>query len=148
GSLPRTPSGKVQRFACRNGLTDDTLPVVARWQVQLDEGQPAAEGAATWLNELCSQPRARREDMLRRLMQEELARLAGLPAGRRPSPDIGFFARGLAWVAVVNLGAILERERGLRPEPTLMFEFPTLGALAKHRATTLLSDAAAAPPPA
>jgi acyl-CoA synthetase (AMP-forming)/AMP-acid ligase II/acyl carrier protein len=140
-SLPRTPSGKVQRFACRDGLTGDTLPMVARWEARLDDGQSAIAGAATWLDELRRYPLARREDLLRRRLQEELARLAGLPDGQLPLPDKGFFDLGLDSVAVVNFGAILERELGLRPEPTLMFEYPTLGALAAHLAASLLSDA-------
>lgn len=144
GSLPRTPSGKVQRFACRKGLAESTLPVVARWDARLGDDSPMPEGKATLLDELHSAPRARREDMLRRRLQEELARLAGLQAGQLPPADTGFFDLGLDSVAVAEFGAMLQRELGLRPEPTLMFEHPNLSALSAHLAATLLADAAEA----
>jgi acyl carrier protein len=79
-------------------------------------------------------------------MQTELARLAGLPEGQLPSPDAGFFDLGLDSVTVVSLGAILERELGLRPEPTLMFEYPTLSKLAVHLAANLPLKGVASPP--
>ncbi len=145
GSLPRTPSGKVRRFACRDGLMAGTLPALARWEARLD-GDRQAPAAASWLDDIRKQPRARREDMLRRLMQQELARLVGLPEGQLPPADVGFFDLGLDSVAVVNFGAILERELGLRPEPTLMFEHPTLAALAAHLASSLLTDPPSAQP--
>ncbi len=145
GSLPRTPSGKVRRYACRDGLEAGTLPIVARWDARLDDGE-AAPASASWLNELRKLPRGRREDMLLRRMQEELAKLAGLPDGQLPPADVGFFDLGLDSVAVVNFGAILERELGLAPEPTLMFEHPTLAALAGHLAANTL-DTSPAPQP-
>ena len=141
GSLPRTPSGKVRRFACRAGLVAKTLPIVALWEARLGAGELAPTGGTRWLDELREAPRARREGMLRLRLQEELTRLAGLPAGELPPSDVGFFDLGLDSVAVVNFGAILERELGLRPEPTLMFEYPTLSALAAHIAETVLADA-------
>jgi acyl carrier protein len=148
GCLPRTPSGKVRRFACREGLTGDALPILARWESRLGDDEPgqATGGGATWLAELRAQPRARREGLLRRRMQEELAALAGLGAGELPSVEAGFFDLGLDSVAVVSFGALLERELGLRPEPTLMFEHPTLAALAAHLFATLLDDAPAPRP--
>jgi acyl carrier protein len=145
GSLPRTPSGKVRRFACREGLMAGTLPTLARWEARLDGGHEASS-AASWLDDIRKQPRARREDLLRRLMQQELAKLSGLPEGQLPPADIGFFDLGLDSVAVVNFGAILERELGLRPEPTLMFEHPTLVSLAAHLAASLLSETPSAQP--
>ena len=32
GSLPKTTSGKLQRFACRDAWLAATLPVLARWE--------------------------------------------------------------------------------------------------------------------
>jgi acyl-CoA synthetase (AMP-forming)/AMP-acid ligase II/acyl carrier protein len=139
GSLPRTPSGKVRRFACREGLMAGTLPIVARWDAHPDNGE-IAQAAASWLEDLRQQPPARREDMLRRRMQQELAKLAGLPEGQLPPADAGFFDLGLDSLALVNFGAILERELGLRPEPTLLFEHPTLAALAAHLTASLLTQ--------
>jgi acyl carrier protein len=135
----------VRRYACRDGLEAGTLPIVARWDARLDDGE-AAPASASWLNELHKLPRCRREDMLLRRMQEELAKLAGLPDGQLPPADVGFFDLGLDSAAVVNFGAILERELGLAPEPTLMFEHPTLAALAGHLAANTL-DTSPAPQP-
>ncbi|MBN2024714.1 MAG: aminotransferase class I/II-fold pyridoxal phosphate-dependent enzyme [Pirellulales bacterium] len=56
GTIPKTSSGKIQRYACREGYLDGSLNVVARWQ--LAEGElaivpgakratPRADGAAS-----------------------------------------------------------------------------------------------------
>ncbi|ODN72179.1 putative fatty-acid--CoA ligase fadD21 [Methylobrevis pamukkalensis] len=142
GSLPRTPSGKVRRFACREGLANGTLPAVARHDAAFVAEDPAPAGATTWRDELRDLPPARQGSLLRQRVAAEVARLAGLPDGELPSPDTGFFDLGLDSVAVAGFGATIERELGLVAAPTLLFEFPTLGTLTDHLAGRLVSDAA------
>ena len=33
GALPKTTSGKIQRYACREGVRSGSLPTIARWDV-------------------------------------------------------------------------------------------------------------------
>ncbi|OLP52979.1 siderophore biosynthesis protein [Rhizobium rhizosphaerae] len=133
-SLPRTPSGKVRRFACRQGLIDGDLRIVARWDAQ--PGQmfaPArSEVGPGWQQRLAEMQPARRRQMLRTLLQEDVAHLARLDPGRLPDASAGFFDLGLDSVALVTLGATIERELGLPLRPTLIFEYPTIARLADH----------------
>ncbi len=46
GSIPKTSSGKIQRFACRDGYLDGTLDVVSRWKAtEGDAGRLMADAA-------------------------------------------------------------------------------------------------------
>lgn len=47
GSVPKTTSGKIQRHACRDGYLNETLAVVARWEVgqPLEVSEPSKNGA-------------------------------------------------------------------------------------------------------
>ena len=47
GSVPKTTSGKIQRHACREGYLNDTLAVVARWEVgqPLEISEPSKNGS-------------------------------------------------------------------------------------------------------
>ncbi len=149
GSLPRTPSGKVRRFACRKGLVDGELRIVSRWDarsgpVVRDAPVPANTGA--WLAQLRRQPQSRWRDTLRQWLREEAAALAVLKAGELPDPDTGFFDLGLDSVALVSFAALLERELEVDLGPTVIFEHPTITALADHLASTLaLADRIDAP---
>jgi acyl-CoA synthetase (AMP-forming)/AMP-acid ligase II len=42
GAIPKTTSGKLQRFACREAFLSDTLPVVASWRESAREGERCA----------------------------------------------------------------------------------------------------------
>jgi acyl-CoA synthetase (AMP-forming)/AMP-acid ligase II len=42
GSIPKTTSGKLQRFACRQAYLSDSLPVVAVWRESAREGERCA----------------------------------------------------------------------------------------------------------
>lgn len=140
GSLPMTPSGKVRRFACREGVLSGELPTVARWDADTTVDQSRSSDKPGWLDLLRTEPSGRRIDVLRRLLSQEVGRLAGLPAEEALPSDVGFFDLGLDSVAMVNFGATLERELNIQVDTTLMFEHPTLGALAKHLAATLFAE--------
>lgn len=133
-SLPRTPSGKVRRFACRQGVVSGDLRIVARWDAKPDSALIAPQIAEqkTWRDEIAHSPKALRKETLRRLLRQEVAFLARLSAGEMPASSAGFFDLGLDSVALVNIGATIERELGLSVRPTLIFEYPTIAALADH----------------
>lgn len=133
-SLPRTPSGKVRRFACRQGVVTGDLRIVARWDAKPESAlvAPKAVDQRSWRDELLQVPKARRKEVLRRLLQHEVALLARMGEGDLPDVFVGFFDLGLDSVAIVNIGATIERELGLPIRPTLIFEHPTIAALSDH----------------
>lgn len=154
GSLPRTPSGKVRRFACRTGLQAESLPAVAIWRAVPEDKalvevmpQEVATTRPSWREELLALPQARRQAVLLAHLREEAGRLAGLSADHLPSVNAGFFDLGLDSMAVVSFGAAIERELGIRAPGTLLFEYPTLAALCGHL-VDMVAGAAAAPQPA
>ncbi|AVH44107.1 AMP-binding protein [Agrobacterium tumefaciens] len=133
-SLPRTPSGKVRRFACHQGIVAGDLRIVARWDAKPDSGLAAPKIARqqSWREELQQSPKALRKEVLRRLLRQEIALLARLGEGDLPDISAGFFDLGLDSVALVNIGATVERELGVHIRPTLIFEHPTIAALSDH----------------
>ncbi|WGF87883.1 AMP-binding protein [Marinivivus vitaminiproducens] len=143
GRLPRTPSGKVRRFACRDGTMAGTMELVARWDARIEDDVHSGGG---WMDRLQAEPPARREGVLRRLLQQELAVLASMPEGRLPPTDEGFFDLGLDSLATVDFAATLEDELGVNLTPALLFEHPTIAALATHLAAGLAGDPAEAGP--
>jgi acyl-CoA synthetase (AMP-forming)/AMP-acid ligase II len=42
GSVPKTTSGKLQRYACREAYLTDLLPVIAIWRESPREGERCA----------------------------------------------------------------------------------------------------------
>lgn len=156
GSLPRTPSGKVRRFACREGLLAESLPAVANWRAAHGEKGPeramsekSAGARPSWREELLALPQARRQAVLLAHLREEAGRLAGLSDDRLPPVNAGFFDLGLDSMAVVSFGAAIERELGIRAPGTLLFEYPTLAALCQHLVDMVAKEggAKAAPQP-
>lgn len=142
GSLPRTPSGKVRRFACRKDLSEGELRIVARWDAQSEAvaaQKTAAPAGDTWMDQLRRQPQSRWRDGLRQKLREEAATLAALRQGELPDAHTGFFDLGLDSVALVSFAAVLERELDVELGPTVIFEYPTISALADHLAATLVS---------
>lgn len=141
-SLPRTPSGKVRRFACRQGVLNGDLRMVARWDARPGAvlNAPVVADQPTWQKQLQSQPKLLRKDNLRRLIRQEVALLARLGPGELPDAAAGFFDLGLDSVALVNFGATLERELAMQVRPMLIFEYPTIDALTDHLSGILSAD--------
>ncbi|MCM2442437.1 AMP-binding protein [Agrobacterium vitis] len=133
-SLPRTPSGKVRRFACRQGIVTGDLRIVARWDAKPESvlNAPAIVEQRSWRGQLQQSPKALRKEALRHLLRQEVAMLARLGEGDLPANSAGFFDLGLDSVALVNIGATVERELGVPVRPTLIFEHPTILALSDH----------------
>jgi acyl-CoA synthetase (AMP-forming)/AMP-acid ligase II/acyl carrier protein len=141
-SLPRTPSGKVRRFACRQGVVSGDLRIVARWDARPGAriDLPEVAEQPSWQEQLHRQPKALRKDALRRLIRQEVGLLARLGPGELPDAAAGFFDLGLDSVALVNIGATIERELAVQVGPTLIFEHPTIDALTEHLWGTVRTD--------
>ncbi|MCF1495772.1 AMP-binding protein [Agrobacterium vitis] len=134
GNLPRTPSGKVRRFACREGIVTNDLRIVTRWDARPDPvfAAPASVSHASWSDQLRQTPRPMRKETLRRFLREEIALLSRLGPNELPDGLTGFFGLGLDSLALVNFGATVERELEVPINQMLIFEYPTINDLTDH----------------
>jgi acyl transferase domain-containing protein/acyl-CoA synthetase (AMP-forming)/AMP-acid ligase II/alpha/beta superfamily hydrolase len=157
GSIPKTSSGKIQRFACRQGYEAQTLDQVGYWS----QKQPAATAAP-----VASPPPLAPSSAPRRLsapvlaiqtwLQTQLGQQLGIAA---TSVDIDqpLANYGLDSLAAVRLTADLEDwlqatfpdlAKAAGPlAPTLAYDYPTIAQLANHlgQAEATVAIAAASP---
>ncbi|PRP93233.1 Phthiocerol/phenolphthiocerol synthesis polyketide synthase type I PpsA [Enhygromyxa salina] len=115
-TIPKTSSGKIQRFACREGLARRELKELQRWT----RGRRAG-GAG--------EARARAQGHeLRAWMVARVAARLGVEPGRvdtaRPLAELG-----LDSAEAVGLSGELEARVGRRLPPTLVYEHPSIDAL-------------------
>jgi amino acid adenylation domain-containing protein len=129
-SLPRTSSGKVQRHACREAFLDGSLETVAEWTRQeiAVATVPEALAPAT-LREDKSSSRSHSRDEITAWLAAKVA----APLGTRPddidirAPVAGF---GIGSLQAARLAAELEVWLGRKLSPTLIYDYPTIDALA------------------
>lgn len=128
GALPVTPSGKIQRFACREGLTSG---VVAQWSAG---AAPAPQTPAGPVGDLARALRAAPPPLRRaRLLAHLRQALRDTTDGRAdPADDRRFFDMGLDSASGVALIGGLERALDLSLDATLIYEHATPAALADH----------------
>jgi acyl-CoA synthetase (AMP-forming)/AMP-acid ligase II/acyl carrier protein len=160
-SLPKTSSGKIQRFLCRSGFLDRQLDAVYTWEsetlssLSFEEPENGPEEAERPQEE----SRADRPAMQERLEEDAsaalrpVAKTASLSSAEEiqrwmvrwlaqalqtseAAIDIRrpFAEYGLDSVTAVELADALETALGTTLEPTLAYEYPTIEALARHLA--------------
>ncbi|ACB75244.1 type I polyketide synthase [Opitutus terrae] len=123
-SVPKTSSGKIMRRACRQQYLAGELELVGEWRSPVSSAPPfdataaAARGSVeqalvvTWLVEQLAQ----------RLQLDPKQIDAGEPFSRY----------GLDSMTAVELSGELERWMGRRLPPTLIYDYPSIQALASH----------------
>jgi acyl transferase domain-containing protein/acyl-CoA synthetase (AMP-forming)/AMP-acid ligase II/acyl carrier protein len=117
GSIPRTSSGKIQRFACRSGFLRGVLAPVSEWRQPHRAPHPAL---------IADPPRNVHEWLIQAIAaRADLHKSAIDPA--QP-----FSAYGLDSVASVQLARELEQYCGRSVSPTLAYEYPTIDAMARY----------------
>lgn len=126
-ALPKTSSGKLRRQHARHLLLNGTLPTLAVWR-----RPTAAVPAPTELRSrlLGARPKRRLRLLVAHLKEQAAALLGVAPTDLDADRPVG--ALGLDSVAAVEL---LERAGGalsLRIEGTVLFDHPTLRAIAEH----------------
>jgi 8-amino-7-oxononanoate synthase len=120
GGFPRTSSGKVQRAACRLGLTRGDLET-------LHVSRPAVRSAAI-------DPGAAPTDMARRI-HDAVVQWARRTLERPATPiphDLPLTALGADSLAAAALAADLERLLGCHLPLAVLFDLPTIRALADY----------------
>ncbi|NER47858.1 MAG: alpha/beta fold hydrolase [Symploca sp. SIO1A3] len=127
-SIPKTSSGKIQRYACRAGFRENSLDVVGEWrevqQTTTNQQPPTTNHQPTTTNQ---QPTTTIQTWLIKQIAEQLGLEPQEIDIREP------FARyGLDSVAAVRLSGELEEWLGRKLAPTLAYDYPTIEALARH----------------
>ncbi len=134
-SIPKTSSGKIQRYACREGFVANELKEVARWmrpeRTPEAEAKPEASAHAGTAPSTSGTPfsHGRIEDWL----VAWVARTAGVTAASISSTEP--LARfGLGSRDVVGLTGDLEQWLGRRLSPVLAYQYPSIRAMAGYLA--------------
>jgi acyl transferase domain-containing protein/acyl-CoA synthetase (AMP-forming)/AMP-acid ligase II/acyl carrier protein len=136
-AIPKTSSGKIQRHACCQGFLGGTLDAVARWVQPASEEHPPIHAPPS----LAERPTSA---AIESWLVTKLSGCLHVPPQeidvRRPFAEFG-----LSSVQAVTLSGELEGWLRCRLSPTLLFEYPTIEALAGHLSGEKPSVAPAAP---
>ncbi|HSU65473.1 MAG TPA: AMP-binding protein [Tepidisphaeraceae bacterium] len=120
GQLPRTSSGKIQHFACREAFLRDGLEKVAEWK---SDAPPAAP--------VCPGDSRRADETLEQWMTRRLASALGVDV-TTIDPTEPFARYGLDSVKAASLAAEIAAQIG-RDVPLMLFwDHPSIAALAAH----------------
>ncbi|MBN1814014.1 MAG: SDR family NAD(P)-dependent oxidoreductase [Anaerolineae bacterium] len=128
-SIPKTTSGKIQRYACRSSFLAGTLNAVGEWTRDLEAAEPSIVevGQAS----LLEQPQS--VEAVRTWLTSRIARRLGV---KSQHIDIrsSFASQGLGSMETVSLLGELEDWLGRRLSPTLAWEYPTVETLSQYLA--------------
>jgi len=138
-SLPKTSSGKIQRHLCREAFVAGSLPTVGEWRAVADRSAEAA--AAQRPAVVSASPAAAptaamaaatpREAAVRRWLACRLADRLGV-AAEAIDVRAPFVHHGLDSAQTLALAGELEVWLSRRLDSTLLYEYPTIEALARH----------------
>ncbi|NET60101.1 MAG: AMP-binding protein, partial [Symploca sp. SIO2E6] len=129
-SIPKTSSGKIQRYACRVGFLENSLDVVGEWR----EVKQATKNKKPTTNNQ-QQKTNNQQPTTNNKIQTWLIKQIAEQLGVEPQEiDIreSFARYGLDSVAAVRLSGELEEWLGRNLAPTLVYDYPTIEALARH----------------
>nr|DAB41914.1 TPA_exp: ArzL - PKS (FAAL, ACP) [Fischerella sp. PCC 9339] len=146
GSIPKTSSGKIQRYACRVSFLDKSLDIVGDWigdPRQIDLLQLQTEIDALWeqvqnstkqllSKKLKSANQKQRIDILITYLTEIVVRVLRLNENNLPNPKKGFFDMGMDSLMAVELGNRLQSDLGISFSATTVFEYSNIEELAFH----------------
>ncbi|MBE9061950.1 type I polyketide synthase [cf. Phormidesmis sp. LEGE 11477] len=132
GSLPKTSSGKVQRKQCRRQFLDDSLSVVGEWKRDLQAVSAPTEEFSVVLSELSTEPEKIQavEDWLTHRIAQRV-QIAPIEIDRQ-EPLASY---GLSSLQVIEMSTELEAWLGRPVMPTIVYDFPTIAALAQQLVT-------------
>jgi acyl-CoA synthetase (AMP-forming)/AMP-acid ligase II/acyl carrier protein len=121
GGVPRTPSGKVRRGACREALLRSELSIIAEWRLAPRSADAAPEAPA--------RPMTPRE--IEAWLVERLVQRIGISADD-VDPHLPFAYFGIDSVEGVAITRALAAKLGRDLPETLLWDYPTLDAVCRH----------------
>jgi acyl-CoA synthetase (AMP-forming)/AMP-acid ligase II/acyl carrier protein len=123
-TILKTSSGKIQRRACRTAFLEGTLAVLHEWRKPAGDAAPVAEVAPPSNGH-------RGEADISTWLAARIARECGLPADELDLAQ-PFAAFGLDSARALLLVGDLEAWLGRRLSPVVLWNYPTIEALARH----------------
>ena len=131
GSLPKTSSGKVQRKQCRRQFLGDSLSVIGAWKRELQPVAAPSEEFSVVLSEL--ETEQERIQAVEAWLTHRIAQRVQLAPAEidRQEPLASY---GLNSLQVIEMSAELEAWLGHPVMPTIVYDFPTIAALAQQLA--------------
>ncbi|MEH1986979.1 beta-ketoacyl synthase N-terminal-like domain-containing protein [Nostoc sp.] len=148
-SIPKTSSGKIQRYATRAEFLSGTLEVVGQWRKAGEQGsRGAGEQRSRGAGEQGSRGAREQGELISRKSGEKgraeiQAWLINKIAQRQNiaphsiDPHESFAYYGLDSIAAVSLSADLEDWLGCQLLPTLAYDYPTIATLSAYLTETL-----------
>lgn len=138
GSIPKTSSGKIQRYACKQGFQTDTLNRIGHWQKTLPSKthisplEQEIETAA--ILEGCAEKRVQPSAIaIEKWLTAHIAAHVAVDLAEI-STQVPFASYGLDSVAAVSLSGELETWLRRRLSPTLVYDYPSITQLAQYLA--------------
>ncbi|BAQ66805.1 type I polyketide synthase [Geminocystis sp. NIES-3709] len=146
GSIPKTSSGKITRYACRQGFLDGTLQVVAEWKTGEEETQLSRNGGGNpennrregnQVNNLLFDDNSPVSTInyslftIQSWLKENIAQRIGV---KPKQIDIyqPFINYGLDSLQAVRLTGELEEWLDCRLSPTLAYDYPNIAQLSQY----------------
>ncbi|MEH2171998.1 beta-ketoacyl synthase N-terminal-like domain-containing protein [Nostoc sp.] len=148
-SIPKTSSGKIQRYATRAGFLAGTLEVVGEWRKAGEQGSGGAGEQRGSTSATLSDRGAGEQGELRSrksgdkgaaeiqdwLVNKIAQRQNIAPQSIDPRESFAYY--GLDSIAAVSLSADLEDWLGCQLLPTLAYDYPTIATLSAYLTETL-----------
>ncbi|HEY8207243.1 MAG TPA: amino acid adenylation domain-containing protein [Myxococcaceae bacterium] len=146
GTLPRTTSGKLQRYACRRAFLAEALTAIGSSVLEASGAEHAAlpPDVALTRERLVSTPAAERRALLDRYLRTVLAQ-ALERTHERVDAGRSFAAQGLDSLKATALAHRLERELGIAESASRLLECEGLEALSTLLLDRLHADASRSP---
>ncbi|MFN6571677.1 SDR family oxidoreductase [Dendronalium sp. ChiSLP03b] len=130
-SIPKTSSGKIQRHACRTKFLEGTLDVVDMWHSASSQLPNAKAESSRPLKALNKQAETIQAWLVEKISQQ-------LKIAPQTIDVQEPFARyGLDSLAAMMLSTELEDWLRLSLSPTLIYDYPSIAALAEHLAVVV-----------
>ncbi|MEM8570016.1 MAG: AMP-binding protein [Pseudomonadota bacterium] len=126
GGLPVTPSGKLQRLACRRDLD----AVIARWQDTDSPILPSRTPRGSLAEHLKPLPKPLQRKALMEHLRKKLRQAIG--EDETLSESQKFFELGLDSAKGMALVASLEHDLGIEIDETVLYEYPDLASLCDY----------------
>ncbi len=138
GSIPKTSSGKIQRYSCRNGFLENTLEIVGQWQeplVNTVDLQSLALSTAS-LEQQFSQNSTITVEQIQTWLINRLSIELKIPPQEIDIQE-AFAYYGLDSSGAIAITGELIDWLECEVEPTLFWEYPNIEELASYLAQVL-----------
>jgi len=147
GTIPKTSSGKIQRYACRTGFLTGSLKVVERWQQSSIDSEPPVyiQTGNSHTDKFLSSPSKNKttESIQNWLVSQIAQRLKSTPH------DINIYQSfsdyGLDSLEIAELSGELSNWLGFQLPPALMYDHPNIKVLTDYLTVELSSEKSQTP---